>query len=409
MGRAVGRGPWHVVTAVEGLLTSVAECRVLTLDDFAPNTALVRHILNQAGLPGVAELHDSTRLESVMADTDPDLVLLDLRMPDRDGFDVLQAIRRQAAAAYLPVIVVTADSHRDSIERALALGAHDFLTKPFNPTELVLRVRNLLLHRLAYKELRRSRTSLRTRLDVFEPDSTRDSDPAQTRATILDTIADDGIAVALQPIVDMRNGDLLGAEALARFPDGPLGSTAGWFAAARDVDVGADLEIAAACKAARLLPSRPAGTWLSLNFSPATIVSRGRSLLDDGVAWDRVVVELTEHVPVEDYEALNVALQPLRDAGARVAVDDTGAGFASLRHILDLHPDVIKIDIGITRGVDRDRSRAAIAGMLVGFADKIGICVVAEGVETEAERATLVELGAVLGQGYLLGRPEVAA
>lgn len=110
---------------------------------------------------------------------------------------------------------------------------------------------------------------------------------------------------------------------------------------------------------------------------------------------------------MEDYAALNAALAPLRAQGAQIAVDDTGAGFASLRHILDLAPDVIKIDIGITRNVDSDPSRAAVVTMLVAFAERMGIRVVAEGVETEAERDTMLELGAVYGQGYLFGRPEI--
>jgi EAL domain-containing protein (putative c-di-GMP-specific phosphodiesterase class I) len=91
-----------------------------------------------------------------------------------------------------------------------------------------------------------------------------------------------------------------------------------------------------------------------------------------------------------------------------LAVDDTGAGFASLRHIIDLHPDYIKLDLGIVRGVDRDPSRAAMAEMLVRFADRLGIRVVAEGIETESERTALVALGAEWGQGYLFGRPQLA-
>jgi EAL domain-containing protein (putative c-di-GMP-specific phosphodiesterase class I) len=122
-----------------------------------------------------------------------------------------------------------------------------------------------------------------------------------------------------------------------------------------------------------------------------------------------VVLELTEHVPVEDYAVLNAALAPLRACGARVAVDDTGSGFASLRHIIDLHPDIIKLDIAITRGIDTDPSRAALAGMLAGFAVEMGIDVVAEGVETLAQRDRLLELGVVHGQGDLLGRPAIPA
>ncbi len=392
------------MNGIEHVLAGVSDSRVVVIDDNPANTELVRRILGRAGLPDVIEVQDPTLTQEVLRESDPDLVLLDLRMPGMSGFEVLEVIQREAAGTYLPVIVVTADDSSESVERALSLGAHDFLTKPFNATELVLRVRNLLINRNAYKELRRSRAWLRTRLGLFEPDFSQVArDHAEIRSIIRETIDHDRLRIAMQPIIDMRDGRVVGAEALSRFPDDQLGSTAGWFAAALEVDLVAELELAAARKAASVI--RAATGSVSLNFSPATIISHVDDLLNEDLPWGRIVIELTEHAPVEDYFSLNRALAPLREAGARIAVDDTGAGFASLRHILDLHPDVIKIDIGITRGVDVDPTRAAVAGMLLDFAEKMGLAVVAEGVETEGERDALLELGAVLGQGYLLGRP----
>ncbi|HET7902672.1 MAG TPA: EAL domain-containing protein [Candidatus Nanopelagicales bacterium] len=130
--------------------------------------------------------------------------------------------------------------------------------------------------------------------------------------------------------------------------------------------------------------------------------------LGEEVDWSRLVFELTEHVPVEDYEVLHLALQDLRGRGARIAVDDAGAGFASLRHIVNLGPDIIKVDIGIVRGIDVDPSRSAVAEMIARFAERVGVDVIAEGVETPAERDALLGLGLRLGQGYLFGRPTVA-
>lgn len=393
---------------IDHVLAPVADGRVLVVDDNPANTTVARRILERAGLSDVIELQDPTQVADVLHDSDPDLVLLDLRMPVMDGFQVLEAIQRQAAGNYLPVIVVTADDSHSSVERALEMGAHDFLTKPYNATELVLRVRNLLLNRQAYQELRRSRAWLRTRLDLFEPDlAAINIEPELARRLIQTTIEARDFAIAVQPIVDMRSGALVGGEALARFPNSVLSTPAAWFAAALEVDLVAELELATCRKALELLEERPPGTSLSVNLSPQTVLTRLDQLIAMGIDWTRVVIELTEHTPVEDYPALNRALDPLRSAGARVAVDDTGAGFASLRHILDLRPDVIKIDIAITRGLDQDPSRAAVAAMLVHFAEQLGISVVAEGVETAAERDTLIELGAVLGQGFLLGRPSL--
>lgn len=389
-----------------GLLSRVGDSTVLVVDDNQANTALVGKVLARAGLPGVVQVQDPTIVAGMLTDLDPDLVLLDLRMPVMDGFEVLEQVQRYAAGSYLPVVVITADDAQDSVARALAMGAHDFVRKPFDATELVLRVRNLLVNRSAYLELRRNRSWLKSRLGLFEPDLARIDEGGGTRDAIRQAIDEDLVRIAVQPIVDMRDGSVVGAEALARFPAEPFPHPGAWFAAALEVGLTPELEIACARKALALLRSRPEGTTLSVNFSPGTVMDGLPEQLGE-VPWDRIVIELTEHVPVEDYSVLNAALAPLRERGAQVAVDDTGAGFASLRHILDLAPDVIKIDIGITRGVDSDPSRAAIVTMLVSFAERMGVRVVAEGVETEAERDTMLELGAVYGQGYLFGRPEI--
>ena len=397
-------------SAFEAVLAPVSDSKVLVVDDNAANTALVAKVLGRAGLPGVVEVQDPATVVDVLPAEEPDLVLLDLRMPGMDGFEVLEVVQRHAAGTYLPVVVITADDAHDSVQRALQMGAHDFVRKPFDATELVLRVRNLLVNRSAYLELRRNRSWLKSRLGLFEPALARlDDDGADTREAIQQVIDDEAVRIAVQPIVDMRDGSVIGAEALARFPAEPFPHPGAWFAAALEVGLTPELEIACARKALRLLESRPEGTTLSINFSPGTVIEGLPEKLGDDVPWDRIVIELTEHVPVEDYAVLNAALAPLREQGAKVAVDDTGAGFASLRHILDLAPDIIKIDIGITRGVDSDPSRAAIVTMLVTFAERMGIRIVAEGVETEAERDTMLELGAVHGQGYLFGRPEIPA
>jgi len=393
------------MSSPSGMLARVSAARVLVVDDNPADTALVAHILKRAGLANVRELQDPRLVADMLVEYEPDLVVLDLRMPVLDGFWVLALIRRQAAGSYLPVVVVTGDDSRESIERALEGGAHDFVSKPFDAIELVLRVRTLLVTRSAYQELRRSRALLRARLDVFEPDlSGTEHDLSAVRELIRRTIDAEAFGIALQPVVDLRDGSVIGVEALSRFPDGLLIGAGAWFAAAAEVGLLTELELMALRKAFALLPTLPHDTILAVNASPATVLGGLKGLLP-GEAWDRVVLELTEHVPVEDYAALNSALAPLRAAGARVAVDDTGSGFASLRHILDLHPDIIKIDIAITRGIDTDPGRAALAGMLARFAGELGLQVVAEGVETQAQRDRLLEVGVVLGQGNLLGRP----
>jgi EAL domain-containing protein (putative c-di-GMP-specific phosphodiesterase class I) len=119
----------------------------------------------------------------------------------------------------------------------------------------------------------------------------------------------------------------------------------------------------------------------------------------------RLVVEITEHEPVDDYDELADSLRPLRALGVRIAIDDAGAGYASLRHTLALAPDIVKVDISLTHSIDVDRGRRALASALISFADEMDMTIVAEGIETAAELATLRELGVRYGQGYHLAEP----
>jgi EAL domain-containing protein (putative c-di-GMP-specific phosphodiesterase class I) len=120
----------------------------------------------------------------------------------------------------------------------------------------------------------------------------------------------------------------------------------------------------------------------------------------------RVVVEITEHEAIEDYESLLPRLADLRARGVRVAIDDAGAGFASLRHTLRIAPDIVKLDISLTRDIGTDRGRQALASALVSFADEMRMTVVAEGIETAEELEMLLELGVRQGQGFFLAEPK---
>lgn len=219
-----------------------------------------------------------------------------------------------------------------------------------------------------------------------------------------------GRQTVLQPIVDLRTGVVVGAEALSRFTteDGYPQRPEQVFVDARTSGVGVQLEQAAIASALPLLPTLPAGAYLSVNASAEALLDpRTHDLLLSSVPG-RLVVEITEHDPVEDYDALTGSTADLRRAGVRVAVDDAGAGFASLQHVLHLAPDIVKLDIAFVRGIDTDPARRAVARALVGFASEMGSTMVAEGVERESELSVLRDLGVDCGQGYLLGRPSAA-
>ena len=208
-----------------------------------------------------------------------------------------------------------------------------------------------------------------------------------------------------QPIVDLVTDERVGYEALTRFTDGTAPDLA--FADARSAGLEAELELAtmgAAIEAARTLPR---DAWLSLNISPA-LLAGSRRLAGVLRKADRpVVLEVTEHIAVEDYPALRAAVQRLRPP-ARVAVDDAGSGVANFGHIVELRPAFVKLDIGLVRGIDADLTRQALMVGLLHFASESAGQTIAEGVETEAELATLRRLGVPFAQGYLLARPAPA-
>jgi EAL domain-containing protein (putative c-di-GMP-specific phosphodiesterase class I) len=150
----------------------------------------------------------------------------------------------------------------------------------------------------------------------------------------------------------------------------------------------------------------PGGLFVSCNTSPELVLSGGLAECLEGFDVSNLVIEITERAPIDDYSAFARALAPVRKAGGRIAIDDTGSGFASLRHILRLEPDIIKLDRDLCQGINADPARIALASGLASFAFGIGATLIAEGIETQAELDVLTALGVTMGQGYLLGRPQ---
>lgn len=391
-------------------LEQYAEARVLLIDDEPANLALLTQLLSRGGLRNLHSLSDSRLALEAIASLDPDLVLLDLHMPGIDGYAILAELRRHAAGSYLPVLVLSADTTRQAITRALALGAKDFLTKPFDIDEATLRVRNLLETRELHTTLRHHNVRLHRRLDEFERAAGVELEARQAVAQrVSDVMHDGSMSMVFQPIVDVATGRLVGCEALARFAAAPQQGPERWFADAELAGLGIELETAAVALALRELPALPPHAFLALNVSPSTVLSPAIHELLGAVDTTRIVLELTEHVAVEDYEAVRSGLATLRDGGARLALDDTGAGYAGLRHLLGLRPDIIKLDISLTRDIDHDPVRRALAGALVSFAADVQAQVVAEGVENAAEQDALQRLGVSWAQGYHLARPQPMA
>lgn len=231
-----------------------------------------------------------------------------------------------------------------------------------------------------------------------------DDDDGLPRPDEVDAILDGGyIGVALQPVIGLPGAGVLGMEALARF--GGRVPPDRWFRAGRRYGKAAALELLAMRCALSHLHTLPDDAFLALNLSPP-------ALADDEVRAElrrhdlsRLVIEVTEHEAISDYRAIRDELAALRRLGARVAVDDTGAGFASLRHVLLLQPDVVKLDRTLILGIDHDARQRALVAALVALGEEVGVLLIGEGVETQEQLEALTALRLPAAQGFHLGVP----
>lgn len=547
---------------------TAASARILAIDDDPANLRLIERIFERAGYAHVEGFTEPAAALQAAAVEPPDLVLVDLEMPGLDGLGVLRALRQaQPADAFLPVLIVTGNHDRTVRRAALDQGATDFLTKPFDTDEVLLRSRNLIETRLLHEALATRAESLHSAVTagetalaavssgraavaasleraaaletpdeiaaalcadlaavigapyvtllVFEtedravsyvahnarssadvgyvlaaersrelwdrggigpwveeqvarPARGRDGEhhlatgwrsaiyapvrggdqllgllgvgsatarPADSlardlasvvdyatvagallgrsltlrrrashaRQAITAVIAERAFTPVFQPIVAIPGSIVVGYEALTRFTDGTRPDRR--FAAASDIGLGLELELATLAAAIDGATSLPRDSFLSLNVSPAALLANGDLGRVLQASRRPIVLELTEHTPVTDYAALRKAIGAL-GVEVRVAVDDAGAGYASMQHVVELRPDLVKLDISLVRGIDGDPARQALIAGMRYFAERTGCRLLAEGIETEAELRTVVDLGVALGQGYLLGKPE---
>jgi EAL domain-containing protein (putative c-di-GMP-specific phosphodiesterase class I)/DNA-binding NarL/FixJ family response regulator len=329
----------------------------------------------------------------------PDVALLDFNMPGGGELAARGILGRSPATR---IVALSGSNDRTIVLDMLRAGAASYLVKGAHPDEIIetllrsARGASILSAEVASGVIGELTAHLERR-DVEESASRRLLDGIRR-------VIDEHLFVTVfQPIVDLREVRTVGVEALTRFFAEPVQGPVRWFADAELAGLRAELELAAARAALTHLSDIGSDMFIALNLSPATLTHCG-PLFDDADGR-RLVVEITEHAAIDDYDALASYLAPVRDRGTRVAVDDAGAGFASLRHALQLSPDFIKLDVSLTRGIDSDRRRHALAAGLIGFADELGAAVVAEGIETRAELDTFRELGVQYGQGYFIAAP----
>jgi EAL domain-containing protein (putative c-di-GMP-specific phosphodiesterase class I) len=383
------------------------DARILVVDDEESNLLLMDRVLRSAGAHDVHGVSDAREAVDRCLELRPDVLLLDLHMPHLDGIEVLERLAVALDAdTFLPVLVLTADTTGTAKRVALEAGAKDFLTKPIDRQDVLLRLRNHLHTAALYRRVRAENQRLQAQLDrqeraVLQAEEERDRE----RGRVLHVLHHEGIEMVFQPVVDLLDGRVVEVEALARFSSATGRTPDVWFAEASRVGLGVELEVAAVQAAIDHLPQLPEHVLLAVNVSPHVVVDDAFGKVLAGVPCDRLVVELTENVPIDDYDLVVSRLAEFRSEGVRIAVDDAGAGYAGLQHLVQLQPEFVKLDRELTVGIDTDPARRAMAASMVHFAGEIGARVVGEGIENQAATDALRNLGVTLGQGYHLARP----
>ena len=396
---AVGTSPYDTDGA-DGVATE--PIRVLIADDEpALRGALADLLEHEDDVVLIGSAGDADEAIALAGDERPDVALVDVSMPAGGGARAAREIAR--CSPDTRIIALSAFEDRPTVLEMLRAGAVGYLVKGTAGEEIVDSIQKVMAGgaSLSTEVIAGIVSELTNQLR--RQDDEREHLDAR-RGEIERFVAGDGVTMAFQPIVDLATGDTLGFEALARFSSPPPRPPNEWFAEAVALALGVQLELTTVGQALRALPKVPERAYLALNCSHRAAVSDELAALLEPHA-DRLVLEITEHEAIEDYDALVGALAPLRARGTRIAIDDAGAGFASLRHTLHIAPDIVKLDMSLTRGIDGDRTKRALAAALVSFAEEVGFALVAEGIETREELDALRELGVAAGQGFFLAEP----
>jgi len=369
--------------------------RVLIVEDDASLALACRRILGEEFHVVVANTVAAARASLV--DGELDALVMDVGLPDGSGLDLLHELRGKNSE--LPVVMMTGALTAETATRAFRSRVNEYLPKPFAPEELLRTVRT------AVEAGRVARVRTKLLAARFGGDDFVKDLPGTERSFAL---ALPKIRMVFQPIVRAADGSVFGYEALLRCDEPSLGTPPRLLAAAevlgRVDDVGRAVR---AGVAAAMLGERDRLETIFVNLHPAEVRADLLAEARDPLLAlaGRVVLEVTERASLEGGPKLDTELARIRELGYRLAVDDLGEGYAGLSSLVQLRPDIAKIDMSLVRDVHRMPLKRDIVAALVDMAQRSGIVVVAEGVETVDERDTLVDLGCDLLQGYLFARP----
>jgi EAL domain-containing protein (putative c-di-GMP-specific phosphodiesterase class I)/CheY-like chemotaxis protein len=372
--------------------------RILLVDDDAAILKLYDRVLRSAGWSVEAVL-DSSQAAQLVAKERFDVVITDIRMPKLSGVDLLHAIRRQGAD--VPVILTTAEPDVETATKAVEYGAFRYLVKAEGVALLVdIVARAARLHRLS------SCTA-----GTPESSGTRRCPPNEVAMAALEERLDralERVYMVYQPVVSCGNRRVFGYEALVRCADPALANPAELFDVAGRIGRVPDLGRVIRAEVAAAARNAPQDAFLLVNVHPEELSDPDLVSPDAPLTAlsSRVVLEITERATLEHVAGLSGRLSKLRQLGFRIAVDDLGAGYAGLSCLLQIEPEIVKLDMSLVRGVDAaPRKSVVVRSMIELAARELGMSVICEGVETPEERDALALLGCDLMQGYLFARP----
>ena len=366
---------------------------LLVEDEDALRQALVRSL---SGTFDVTAVADGSAAADLLVKETFDGVLSDIGLPGMSGVDLLRLVRSYDLD--VPVVLMTGQPSVETAVAALELGALTYIQKPFA---------HEVLHGTLLRAAKLARLARAKREAVAA--GVAGSPIAGDRAG-LNTSFDralETLSVVYQPIVDRRSRKTMGYEALMRTREPSLPNPGALLEVAERLDrlheVGRRVRELAATS------FRPAddGMTLFVNLHPADLLDPNlyeRSAPLTKLA-DRVVLEITERAALDDITDTKHRSTELRRRGFKLAIDDLGAGYAGLTSFATLEPEVVKLDMSLIRGIEASPVKRHIVESMTRLCRELDMKVVAEGIETMAELATVIDLGCDHLQGYLLGRP----
>ncbi len=326
-----------------------------------------------------------------------DVIVSDITMPAMNGLELLRSVREHDLD--VPFVLMTGGPAVDSAVRAVEYGALRYLIKPIDTRELEEVVaRAVRLHQIARVK--------RDALEMFQTEGKKIGDRAGLEARFAAAL--DSLWIAYQPIISWSRRTTFAWEALVRNEEPTLRSPPDLFEAAERLGRVQDLGRTVRDRVAQTLDRYPIPGLLFINLHAMELDDD--SLLDAAAPLSqhaaKVVLEVTERAPLEQITDATARVAALRALGYRIAVDDLGAGYAGLTSFAHLEPEVVKVDMSLIRGIDQSLLKQKLLGSIVALCRDLGIEIIAEGIETAAERDALIRLGGDLCQGYLFARPE---